>query len=199
MEYTLGTDCTIGRFTDERPVCGVVRYPMKPMMTATIALLAVFLCGGCATTRRNTAEDQRPARLQITVGVPPSMSVLRSEEIAEAFGYRVAAYLHEQGFRGRIRYVDPWETPNAERPVLAVELREWRVDRSGFVDCTFTAELASAGSRRNLGVFHGTSIMTWPRRDWYARAEGFEEAARDAITNLATRLEQTGMLDRPAE
>ena len=170
---------------------------MKAFLTTSLLVLVACGLGGCATTGRNTAVDERPARLQVTVGVPPSMSVLRNEEIAEAFGYRVAAFLHEQGFHGRIRYIDPWESPNPERPVLAVELQEWRVDHSGFVDCSFTAELVTAGSKQNLGMFHGTSIMTWPRRDWYARAEGFEEAARDAVTNLAARLEQTGMLDRP--
>jgi hypothetical protein len=169
---------------------------MKTFLSATLVVLMANFAG-CATTGRNTAADDRPARLQVTVGVPPTMSMLYREEIAEAFGYRVSAYLHEQGFRGRIRYIDEWETPNPERPVLAVELQEWRVDRAGFVDCTFTASLATMGARQNLGVFHGTSFMTWPRRDWYARAEGFEEAARDAVTNLAARLEQTGMLDRP--
>ena len=38
--------------------------------------------------------------------------------------------------------------------------------------------------------------MTRSRRDWFARTEGFEDAARDAVTNLAARLQQTGLLDR---
>jgi len=169
------------------------------MKTACLLLLliATGLISGCATTGQNVAENGRPVRLQLAVGVPPSMSILYEEEVADAFAYRVSSILHEQGFRGRIHYVDRWNKPDAGIPVLAVELREWRVDRAGFVDCTFTANLQSPDGRQSLGLFTGTSMMTWQRRDWFARAEGFEDAARDAITNLASRMERTGYLDRP--
>ena len=194
--HRVTTDFTTGGSSHETQVRRVLRLWMKPIPFVTFIVSAIVL-SGCATTAGNTAADDRPARLQLVISVPASMSVLHNEEVAEAFGYRVAAFLHEQGFRGRIRYVDQWDTPTADAPVLNVALQEWRVDRAGFVDCTFTAELVTAGGRHNLGMFHGTSIMMWPRRDWYARAESFEEAARDAVTNLASRLEQTGMLDRP--
>lgn len=160
-------------------------------------LAALGLIAGCAATRQNVSENGRPVRLQLTVGVPPSMSILYEEEVADAFAYRVSSILHEQGFRGRIHYVDRWSKPDAAIPVLAVELREWRVDRAGFVDCTFTANLQSPDGQKSLGLFTGTSLMTWRRRDWFSRAEGFDDAARDAITNLAARLEETGYLDRP--
>lgn len=162
-----------------------------------LVLVAAALVSGCATASQSAADNGRPVRLQLTVGVPPSMSILYEEEVADAFAYRVSSILHEQGFRGRIRYVDRWSKPDPATPVLAVELREWRVDRVGFVDCTFTAALRSADGEKSLGLFTGTSLMTWRRRDWFARAEGFEDAARDAITNLAARLEETGYLDRP--
>jgi hypothetical protein len=168
-------------------------------MKALFALLA--LVAGCAlaacasTTRQNTAG--RPARLQLVVSIPPSMSFLHEEEISEAFGYRVISALHEQGLRGHIRYVDDsFAAPSPETPTLLLNLLEWRVNRSGFVDCAFTAALEAGGARRELGAFSGTSLMTWSRRDWFARAEGFEDAARDAVTNLAARLQQTGLLDR---
>jgi hypothetical protein len=169
---------------------------MKRIKALTVLVASTLLYTGCANTGRNSAVDDRPARLQVAVNVPPTMSILYNEEVAEAFGYRVASFLHEQGFRGRIRYLDPWDSPAAEAPVLNVSLQEWRVDRAGFVDCTFTAVLESGGARQNLGIFTGTSIMMWPRRDWYARAESFEDAARDAMSNLGARIEQTGMLDR---
>ncbi len=164
-------------------------------IAALAAFLLAALLSGCANTAQQTAAaNGRPPRLQVTVGVPPSMSIIHNDQVAEAFGYRVASYLHEFGFRGRVHTVYPGEDPLPGVPTLAVELMEWRVDRSGFVDCTFTAELVTTDTRRRLGIFHGTSIMMWPRRDWYARAEGFEESARDAITMLASRLEETGLL-----
>lgn len=166
---------------------------MKPVATFALLSLALLFVS-CASTTQPTASTDRPPRLQVTVGVPPSMSILRDDYVAEAFGYRVAAYLHELGFRGPIHTVFPGDDVLPGVPILAVELMEWRVDRGGFVDCTFTAELVSGDARQRLGIFHGTSFMTWPRRDWYMRAEGFEESARDAITTLASRLEETGML-----
>jgi hypothetical protein len=159
------------------------------------ALLVGAIFAGCSSspTRTNTS-DHRPARLQLVVTVPPSMSIIRDEEISEAFAYRVSSILHEQGFRGRIKYLDEGESPEPNVPVLEVGLREWRVDRIGNVDCTFTASLKSPRENKNLGIFSGTSMMTWSRRDWFARADGFEEAARDAITDLASRIEQSGLM-----
>lgn len=151
---------------------------------------------GCATshTQQNTAANNRPVRMQLTVDLPASMFTIYDQEIAEAFAYRVASILHEQGFRGRIKYIDDGNfVPNA--PVLAVNLQEWRVDRIGNVDCTFTAAIRGPRGEQRLGIFSGTAIMIWPRRDWYARAEGFEDAARQAITELADRLEQSGVLE----
>ena len=163
---------------------------------ALLTLCAGFSLAACASaTRQNT--DNRPARLQLVVTIPPSMSIIREEEISEAFAYRVISSLHEQGLRGHIRYVDDtFEQPAPETPTLLLNLMEWRVNHAGFVDCTFTAALEAGGARRELGAFSGTSLMTWSRRDWFARADGFEDAARDAVTNLAARLQQTGLLDR---
>lgn len=166
------------------------------MKTAAFLMLVVMgmAVGGCASTRQNTA-NQRPARLQLTVDANPIMSPLYEDEIAEAFAYRVSSSLHEQGFRGRIQYVERWETPRPNVPVLALSLMEWRVDRTGAVDCTFNATLTGNGQTQRLGFYHGNSFMVWPRRDWYARAQGYEEAVRDAVGTLAQRIEQSGLLE----
>lgn len=165
---------------------------LAPLLAVPVLLASLTLVSGCATQRQNT--DTRPVRLQVVVSMPASMSLLRDDYVSEAFNYRVASYLHEQGFRGRIHSVYPGDDPLPNIPTLEINLMEWRVDRGGFVDCTFTAELVNHTTRRRLGIFHGTSMMTWPRRDWYMRAEGFEDAAREAIVNLAGRLEQSGLL-----
>lgn len=168
----------------------------KLIVILSQALIGVALFGCASTsTRENTTGNGRPARLQLVVTVPPGMSIIRDEEISEAFAYRVSSILHEQGFRGRIRYMFEGETPDPNVPVLDIGLREWRVDRIGSVDCTFTASLKSPRGSQNLGIFTGTSLMTWSRRDWFARAEGFEEAARDAISDLAPRIQKSGLVE----
>lgn len=63
-----------------------------------VLLVASGLINGCATTGQNVAENARPVRLQFTVGVPPSMSILYEEEVADAFAYRVSSILHRSAF-----------------------------------------------------------------------------------------------------
>jgi hypothetical protein len=169
---------------------------MKTLTFLSLAAAACMLVGCGSVSRQSSTESGRPVRLQVSVDLPAGMNMLRDEEIAEAFAYRVATALHEQGFRGRIQYVSDADRPLADVPLLEVSLREWRVDRMGNVDCTFTARLNTASGRQNLGLFTGTSMMTWRRHDWLARADGFEEAAGDALSNLASRLDKTGMLAR---
>ena len=122
------------------------------------------------------------------------MNLLRDDYIAEAFGYRVITSLHEQGLRGRMQYVDFPDDRVAAIPALDILLQEWRVDRTGSVDCVFLATLRTPNGTRNLGLFSGTSLMMWSRRDWFARADGFEDAARDALYNLGERIMNTGLV-----
>jgi hypothetical protein len=137
---------------------------------------------------------ERPASLQVVVNVPASMNLLRDDYVEEAFAYRVATALHEQGLGGGIRYVDFPDDLVPGVPTLDIVLHEWRVDRIGSVDCVFFATLRTPQGTQNLGLFSGTSLMTWPRRDWWARAEGFEDAARDALGNLGDQIRRTGLL-----
>jgi hypothetical protein len=168
---------------------------MKTFFASCLAAAAALLFGACAATpTRSTTAAHRPIRLQMTVDVPPTMNLLVQEDVAEAFAYRVSAALHEQGLRGRIRYVERGDTLAPDVPVLAVMLREWRVDRLGSVDCVFTANLQTPAGSRNLGAFSGTAMMRWSRPGWYDRQQDFEEAAQDALSNLGRRIMQTGLL-----
>src|SRR3954469_7809627 len=125
-----------------------------------ISMLSVLLASCASTASRQNTADLRPPRLQLTVGIPGSMSRLRDEEVTEAFAYRVSSILHEQGFRGRIHYVADGEPLLPDVPVLALQLMEWRVDHIGNVDCTFTAAIGQGqGPGQRLGVFSGTSMM----------------------------------------
>lgn len=122
------------------------------------------------------------------------MNLLRQEDVSDAFAYRVAAALREQGLRGPIRYVDRGDPVDPQVPTLAIMLREWRVDRLGNVDCVFTANLETPGGARNLGAFNGTAMMRWSRPSWYDRQQDFEDAAQDALSNLGRRIMDTGLL-----
>lgn len=169
---------------------------MKTLSSVILALLGACVLTSCASTGPSPSarQNDRPVRLQIVVDVPPTMNILREEEVEDAFAYRVISALREQGLRGRIRYIEWGEQPDPTVPSLAIFLHEWRVDRVGSVDCTFNATLQTPNGKRNLGLFSGTSLMMWSRRDWFARSEGFESAARDALSNLAPRILQSGLM-----
>lgn len=168
---------------------------IRPMIAA-LALLGAGMAAGCSSvsTRQNAGALDRPANLQVVVNVPVSMNLLRDDYVEEAFAYRVAAALHEQGFRGSIKYVDFPDDVNPNIPMLDIVLQEWRVDHVGSVDCVFFATLRTPSGTKNLGLFSGTTLMMWSRRDWMARADGFEDAARDALSNLGARITESGLL-----
>ncbi len=179
----------------------LIANPIPVMKRLLIALTAATLSlnfAACTSTPTSgsaeTAKANRPVRLQVTVDVPPSIDILRDDDIAEAFAYRVSSALHEQGIKGRIRYVEFGDDLTAGAPVLAIMLREWRVDRIGGVNCIFSATLKNGSTSKELGLFSGSSMMIWSRRDWYARQEGFEDAAADALNNLGARVLKSGLL-----
>lgn len=165
-------------------------------------LTLIALCIGCAALPLKAASKKehadRPLRLQVTVNVPVSMNTIRDDDIADAFAYRVATALHEQGFKGRVKYVDSYETPQTEVPLLEINLVEWRVDRTGNVDCTFGASLSGPLGKKNLGLFSGTSLMLWPRHNVFARADGFDQAAKSALGDLEKKVSESELVPEPA-
>jgi hypothetical protein len=169
----------------------------------TIRLLPALLALGLVASAPLAAALEKPAdqtprtvRLQVRVDLPFSMNPIRDDDIAEAFAHRVITALHEQGFRGRIKYVENGDRLDETVLVLDVRIFEWRVNRLGQTDCVFSAHLKSPRGEQALGMFTGTSIMTWMRRDWFARADSFDAAARDALGNLKARIDATGLVEQ---
>lgn len=147
-----------------------------------------------AASPSDSAPKARPVALQVVVSMPPSMRPWLDDDIAEAFADRISSALHEQGLRGEIAYVTSFDHPASDRPLLSVNLIEWRRDRVGMVDCTFSAELSSPKGHENLGLFTGTGLAMFSRRDWFGRAEPYEDAARDALSHLYQRIAATHLL-----
>jgi hypothetical protein len=171
---------------------------LTSFLALVVAGLVALAAPVTSATEKSADRTPRPVRLQVQVGLPFSMNVLRNDDIAEAFAHRVVTALHEQGFRGRIKYVENGDPLDPALPLLDINIFEWRVNRLGHTDCTFSALLKSPRGEKNLGMFSGTSMMTWLRRDWFARADSFEDAAADALTNLKARLDATGLLEPTA-
>lgn len=161
---------------------------------ASLVLSFVAFGFGCASPAETMGRAGEPVRLQLQVRVPANMNPFRSQDVEDAFGDRIATALHEQGFHGRIAVLWDTDEPNPSLPLLSIFLTEWRVDVTGNVNCTFTADLRTPVGERGLGVFTGTSMMTWADRDWFMRANDFTDAAASAASDLWHRIQDTGLL-----
>ncbi|HVU33071.1 MAG TPA: hypothetical protein VHE61_06530 [Opitutaceae bacterium] len=170
--------------------------PFRPSLLVFLTALALVV-SGCASNPTESPRNGAPVELQVQVQVPANTHPLRSQDIEDAFGDRIATALHEQGFHGRIAVLWDSDTPTAGIPLLAVNLLEWRVDPTGSVDCTFGAQLQTSAGRKSLGLFTGTSLMTWADRDWFLRANDFQDAAGTAMSDLWDRMQRTGLLPPP--
>lgn len=173
---------------------------LSSLLLGTVLATGAAFISGCTTSAETEAARAairaQPVRLQIVVIVPASMNMIRDDDAAEAFGQTVRSSLHENGFKGRIRLIDDGQNPVADISVLEVNLTEWRVDPLGNVTCTFGATLRTPQGTKGLGLFTGGSLMTWLRRDWITRADSFQDAAKDALSNLADKIQQTGLLPK---
>jgi hypothetical protein len=163
-----------------------------------IAGCTLFAAAGCQSmsSPSASARNLRPVRLQLTVDVPPTMNMIRDDDVAEAFGQTVRAALHERGFKGRIKMIEEGDEPAPGIPVLTVNLLEWRSGPGGLVDCTFGAAIKTPAGSKNLGLFSGTGLTMGGRHDWSARAEGFQSAAGSGLSDLADSLEKTGLISK---
>lgn len=178
--------------------------PMKTSIVLCAALAAspAFVLAdspakATTVTAKSAVAAPDPVRaglMQVTVNVPPSMRPFISDQIAEAFADRVAEALRRQGCKARIKYLDSTDTPATNQPLLAINLIEWRTDRIGSVDCTFSAAVTTPKGNKSLGLFTGTSMMMFPRRDWLARSDQFDDAAHQALNDLYKRISETNLL-----
>jgi hypothetical protein len=176
----------------------ISRQTISAMKTLRVLFLVFFATAfaGFISAADKPAKAKTPVRLQVAVTVPATMSVIYASDVEEAFGYRVSSALHEQGFQGRIKYLDDDSDAKPDIPKLAINLIQWRVGRTGDVDCVFSASLVTTAGTKNLGLFTGSSMLMWSRPNWLERSEGFEDAASDALSNLAKKIEATGLLPK---
>lgn len=178
--------------------------PIDQSMKTSSLALGLFAAGallvalGCTSTAQPgaAARAARPVRLQIAIVVPASMNMIRDDDVVDSFGQSVRATLHAHGFKGRIKLLDETDATMSGVPLLEVNLTEWQVDPSGNVSCTFGATLRTPAGEKGLGLFTGNALLVWARRNSTQRADSFQDAAHDALDNLADRIEQTGLLTK---
>ena len=166
----------------------------------TCQKLFLFLSAALVTAalpvpaQEENAPPPGPEVLQLRIDVPVSWEPFMSDDVADAIEGHVRETFRRQGFKGTWERVDMAEKASTETPLLEVRLLQWRISRTGLVECTMAASLRSAdGEEISLGSFTATEFSWGPEGRWET-AEHFRNSAEDAARQIYRRLERGGYL-----
>jgi hypothetical protein len=164
---------------------------MKTLSFPTL-FLAAFIVGPSLPTPAAASTDA-PA-LEVHVNVPPTWRPFLEEDIARAFVSRVADAFRRGGLDGRVTELTRFDERTPGAPGLEITLNEWRVGRTGNVECAFNARFIDADGREHpLGMFYATEF-TWGSNNRWQLTRAFEGAAESAATRLWRKLVDDGHL-----
>jgi hypothetical protein len=153
--------------------------------------LLLLLLPGCATMN-NTPEV--PGTLNVHVNVPPQWNMFWNDRVTMAFVDVTRDVFHNQGFDRPVE--EEWYFEDIERApyLLTINLHEWRIDRLGQVECTFTADLRTPAGTKNLGVYTQTEMWGYHGPGRFGLAQSFERAADGALRELAEDVARSELL-----
>jgi hypothetical protein len=163
---------------------------MKNILHVSFLSAVLLAFAGCATTQQPTSLDT----VGVLVNLPPSTSLIYADRIADVFTDEVRHVFQQAGFTGpveNIRYVD---RPDATLNLLTVNLHDWRFDRLGNIECTFTAQLKTPRGTRDLGVFSSTTLGISRSPGWWGTVDAFDEAAQGAIVDMVRKIAKLELL-----
>jgi hypothetical protein len=166
---------------------------------------AILLASPAADSIRFSSDSTSsgkfsPPTLQVVVSLAAGpRDQVSSDEIEQNVADYVSDALRQQGFGGKINYLDSGYEPSRTLPVLAVKLVEWRIDGAGNAACTFSATIATAKGEKDLGLFTGTAAVNSSRADWFSRANAFEQSMHEATGDLYKRVAESNQISvKPA-
>jgi hypothetical protein len=145
-------------------------------------------------------EPKEAPSLQVKIDTPTVFDLTIERDIDDAFLAQLDTAFRRSGYDGRIAELSDLDEPAADIPLLSVRLMDWERNRTGFVECRFTAELTTMdGQVKRLGAFYGTA-MALGRSDSFSMTRAFEDAAINALRDLHRDLEKldTAHADRAA-
>src|SRR4051812_2805672 len=164
---------------------------MKTIVRLVSVCAAIAAFAGCATMQY---QPSSPDTVNVLVNLPPTASLIYADRIADAFTDEVAHVFSQAGFKRpveNIRYVD---NPDSASSLLTINLMEWRFDRIGNIECTFTADLKTPLGSRHLGVYSDTSLRLSRTPGPWGVADAFDEAAQGAIVDLLRAVVKSDLL-----
>lgn len=139
-------------------------------------------------------SKQEAMPLQVQVMVPPTWQAWIDDDVAEAFTDRVREVFRHRGFAGKVREITAPDEPSTDAPLLTINLIEWRVSHIGNIECTFTANLQTAKTTHQFGIYTNTEMRWLQGPGRFGLARSFENAAEGAIRQLADDIGKTELL-----
>ena len=133
------------------------------------------------------AQESKPL-LQVQVTVPGMVDPLTEDDITELLTDSLRDAFRRQGYDGQVEEIHRLDDAKADATLVSLQLIEWERNRTGGVECTFTAAVRPPnGTERSLGMFtameSGIAIST----RWQL-AEAFRDSAERAAVEFWRRL-----------
>ncbi len=165
---------------------------MKKILISLIGISGLLTSAGTLAAQTQSGTEERPS-LQVEVSLPASGDILHERDVSEALTARVRDVFQRRGYEGKVEEMLRGDSTKSGEPVLAINLIRWRMDRAGFVECSFTAGVRQAdGTVVPLGVFTASEV-TMGTGHW-GLSDTFERAAEGAADQLWTKLRTTEVL-----
>ena len=171
--------------------------PLLRFPAILVALASLLLTSSPAAEKK---ADAKKADLQVLVDVPPTWRPFLDDDIADALTARLVEAFRKEGYPGNIVQIRDLSFGDKNVPTLRLYLSEWRIDRIGNAQCTFTASLKTPAGDTDLGLNSGTA-MFWPSSigHWglnraFEKADALEDAARNALRDLYKAVAKTGLV-----
>jgi hypothetical protein len=144
--------------------------------------------------RAATPSAPVPGTLKVQVIVPPTWNTLVDDHISAGLVDRVRDVFYRAGFDRPIEEVRYVEDPAKDEYLLTINLVDWRMNRIGNVDCTFSASLRTPRGTRDLGLYNNTSMLWFRGLGRFGLSQSFDEAAEGAIRDLCIAVQKSELL-----
>lgn len=132
--------------------------------------------------------------LKVQVIVPPTWNLLSDDKVGEALADRVRDVLYRAGFTLPVSELRLVEDPSKVPYLLTINLTEWRINRIGGIDCSFTASLKTPRGSRELGLYPNATTQWLDAPGRFGLSRKFVEAAEGALRTLCTDLANSELL-----
>jgi hypothetical protein len=140
-------------------------------------------------------ERVEPTRtLKVNVITPPSWNILIDDRVSEWFVDSLRDIFSRKGFDWPVEEIRLVEDAAKIPYLLTIHVTDWRLDRIGNVECTFTAQLQTPHGQRQLRYYSNRLPRAVDSYGRIALARVFEEAAEGALTTLCEDIAKSELL-----